>query len=332
MGEEFREENEMAALHGRRGGGAEKRQAADTGKKPKAPKKKKKKDPNEPQKPVSAYALFFRDTQASIKGQKPGATFGEVSKIVASTWDSLGEEEKQLYKKKTEVAKTEYLKQLAAYRASLVSQSRSPSSDVTAPESSNSPGPFPRSGQDCGVYPGLTHPQQAPAPLRLPGSKMESLMSFPRANMASQMSPHGANMASPMPLHRADTGLQRCLPGANMAASMPPSAATMAASSAPTQPMMQRCASLQHQQQFASHLGNQRPLSNHHQQLPLHLQSFASGFPPPAEFRGGMFNGFSAGGLALIPPMDYIQSGCRDSSTEGVDWSTDFSSNGSLLR
>lgn len=69
----------------------------DAGKKPKPTKKqKKKKDPNEPQKPVSAYALFFRDTQAAIKGQNPKATFGEVSKIVASMWDSLGEEQKQV--------------------------------------------------------------------------------------------------------------------------------------------------------------------------------------------------------------------------------------------
>lgn len=69
----------------------------DTEKKPKPTKKqKKKKDPNEPQKPVSAYALFFRDTQAAIKGQNRSATFGEVSKIVASMWDSLGEEQKQV--------------------------------------------------------------------------------------------------------------------------------------------------------------------------------------------------------------------------------------------
>ncbi|KAM3653922.1 TOX high mobility group box family member 4-like, partial [Ammospiza maritima maritima] len=87
----------------------------------KPPKKaKKKKDPNEPQKPVSAYALFFRDTQAAIKGQNPNATFGEVSKIVASMWDSLGEEQKQVYKRKTEAAKKEYLKALTAYKATLV--------------------------------------------------------------------------------------------------------------------------------------------------------------------------------------------------------------------
>lgn len=73
----------------------------DPTKKPKTPKKKKKKDPNEPQKPVSAYALFFRDTQAAIKGQNPNATFGEVSKIVASMWDGLGEEQKQVIRNRS---------------------------------------------------------------------------------------------------------------------------------------------------------------------------------------------------------------------------------------
>ncbi|XP_061746359.1 thymocyte selection-associated high mobility group box protein TOX-like [Nerophis ophidion] len=119
----------------------EKRPAAfDMSKKPKTPKKKKRKDPNEPVKPVSAYALFFRDTQANIKAQNPNATFGEVSKIVASMWDGLGEEQKQVYKKRTETAKKEYLKQLAAYRASLVSQSYShhPSEMKPPPSSSSS--------------------------------------------------------------------------------------------------------------------------------------------------------------------------------------------------
>lgn len=87
-------------------------------KKPKSPKKKKMTP--EPQKPVSAYALFFRDTQAAIKSENPSASFGEVSKIVASMWDSLDDEHKEVYKKKTEMAKKEYLKQLAAYRANMV--------------------------------------------------------------------------------------------------------------------------------------------------------------------------------------------------------------------
>lgn len=80
----------------RRGGGKPATLAAVTGAVG-AKKGRKKKDPNEPQKPVSAYALFFRDTQAAIKGQNPNASFGEVSKIVASMWDSLAEEQKQVY-------------------------------------------------------------------------------------------------------------------------------------------------------------------------------------------------------------------------------------------
>ncbi|KAF7667512.1 hypothetical protein LDENG_00058980 [Lucifuga dentata] len=101
-------------------------------------KGRKKKDPNEPQKPVSAYALFFRDTQAAIKGQNPNASFGEVSKIVASMWDSLAEEQKQVYKRKTETAKKEYLKALAAYKANQLSQ---PASEEM--ESAPSPPPPP---------------------------------------------------------------------------------------------------------------------------------------------------------------------------------------------
>ncbi|XP_053558257.1 TOX high mobility group box family member 4 isoform X2 [Bombina bombina] len=102
-------------------------------KKQKTPKKKKKKDPNEPQKPLSAYALFFRDTQAAIKGQNPNATFGEVSKIVASMWDSLGEEQKQVYKRKTEAAKKDYLKALALYKANQLSQVVVDASDLDPP-------------------------------------------------------------------------------------------------------------------------------------------------------------------------------------------------------
>jgi HMG (high mobility group) box len=96
--------------------------AAAAAKKPKASKRRKKRDPNEPQKPVSAYALFFRDTQASIKMRNPAANFGEVSKIVAATWDSLDPESKGIYKKRTEMAKKEYLRALAAYRANMVSK------------------------------------------------------------------------------------------------------------------------------------------------------------------------------------------------------------------
>lgn len=117
----------VSAAGGRKGG------AGGGGK-----KGKKKKDPNEPQKPVSAYALFFRDTQAAIKGQNPNATFGEVSKIVASMWDSLGEEQKQVYKRKNEAAKKDYLKAMAEYREGKISQV-----PIEVMDTSPSPPPLP---------------------------------------------------------------------------------------------------------------------------------------------------------------------------------------------
>jgi len=80
---------------------------------------KKKRVANEPQKPPSAYALFFKETQAPIKIQNPTATFGEVSKIVGSLWNSLDDESKNQYKKKQELAKKEYLQAFNKYKASL---------------------------------------------------------------------------------------------------------------------------------------------------------------------------------------------------------------------
>ncbi|KAI4877857.1 hypothetical protein NFI96_018890, partial [Prochilodus magdalenae] len=235
--------------------GAEKRAASDMAKKPKTPKKKKKKDPNEPQKPVSAYALFFRDTQAAIKGQNPNATFGEVSKIVASMWDGLGEEQKQVYKKKTETAKKEYLKQLAAYRASLVSQSYSDPGEVKVSQASQMLGPkppvFPGAAQSHpGLYMGHPYTQQ-------PG-----------------LNPH-------MP-----HGLPRGCPPRTGAA-MPGSVGMSSMTTTPpplqiSPPLHQHLSLHQQQQQISSH------------SLPLHSPSMAQGFPLQAEYQS-MINVSSAG-------------------------------------
>uniref|UniRef100_A0A8C7ESG5 TOX high mobility group box family member 4 n=1 Tax=Neovison vison TaxID=452646 RepID=A0A8C7ESG5_NEOVI len=113
----------------------------EAGKKQKAPKKRKKKDPNEPQKPVSAYALFFRDTQAAIKGQNPNATFGEVSKIVASMWDSLGEEQKQVVGIIEGTACMEHLATVETVELDPVPPSQTPSPPPMATVDPASPAP-----------------------------------------------------------------------------------------------------------------------------------------------------------------------------------------------
>ncbi|KAF5905685.1 TOX high mobility group box family member 2, partial [Clarias magur] len=188
----------------------EKRPSSDMMKpKPKPQKKKKKKDPNEPQKPVSAYALFFRDTQAAIKGQNPNATFGDVSKIVASMWDSLGEEQKQGYKRKTEAAKKEYLKALAAYRASLVSKTyNDPVESKSAQSSQPSSHMMPPNPPLYSVPPQPSSPYLGPSPFPLSDLQSYAAAGAPRHTLprsamlpALSASPPASFQISP-PLHQ----------------------------------------------------------------------------------------------------------------------------------
>lgn len=69
------------------------------------------------EKTVSAYALFFRDAQSMIKAANPSASFGEISKIVASNWETLDNDNKNLYKQRAEQEKKKLLKKRAADRA-----------------------------------------------------------------------------------------------------------------------------------------------------------------------------------------------------------------------
>ncbi|XP_069777526.1 thymocyte selection-associated high mobility group box protein TOX isoform X3 [Narcine bancroftii] len=285
--------------------GGEKRAAVDMGKKPKTPKKKKKKDPNEPQKPVSAYALFFRDTQAAIKGQNPNATFGEVSKIVASMWDGLGEEQKQVYKKKTEAAKKEYLKQLAAYRASLVSKSYNEPIDTKTSQASqimNSKQP---------VFSGHS---QAPSPMYL-GSGAYHQQSGMNPHI-STMHPSLSRSIAPKP----NSQMPVTVSVANMTVSPPPSLQIS--------PPLHQLSMQQHQlhqqqtsvmsQQIGSH---QIPIQV---QPPLHSPPMQQGFLQ-SEFPNIMNSTSTAAPVATT--MDCVRSVCRNPPPQSVDWN-DYCSNG----
>ena len=65
---------------------------------------------------VFCFALFDNDKKMIQ------ANIGWLSQIVAATWDSLDPDNKAAYKKRTEIAKKEYLRALAAYRANMVSK------------------------------------------------------------------------------------------------------------------------------------------------------------------------------------------------------------------
>ncbi|XP_044784685.1 thymocyte selection-associated high mobility group box protein TOX isoform X3 [Bubalus bubalis] len=301
--------------------GGEKRPASDMGKKPKTPKKKKKKDPNEPQKPVSAYALFFRDTQAAIKGQNPNATFGEVSKIVASMWDGLGEEQKQVYKKKTEAAKKEYLKQLAAYRASLVSKSYSEPVDVKTaqpPQLINAKPPS--------VFPG---PSQAHSALYLSSHYHQQPGMNPPL---TAMHPSLPRSIAP----KANNQMPVTVSIANMAVSPPP----------PLQispPLHQHLNLQQHQP-----LSMQQPLGT---QLPMQVQPalhsptmqqkihsagpdlvfISQGFNLQPDYQT-IINPTSTAAQVVTQAMEYVRSGCRNPPTQPVDWNSDYCSSGGMQR
>lgn len=307
----------------------EKRPAGVDMKKPKTPKKKKRKDPNEPVKPVSAYALFFRDTQANIKAQNPNATFGEVSKIVASMWDGLGEEQKQLYKKRTETAKKEYLKQLAAYRASLVSQSYNDPSEMKPPHSSSTPpsssstSMFTPKPPVYSIHPGQ-HPPSSSHPHSLPpqhpGMYMYSHSSHPShisglPSSHSQMHPQLMSSRGTVPQPSgAHQGALGGVPGA------------------PTPPL--QVSPPLHSQ---AHLGG---LHSPHQQLAGHSMgmnhssaitqgypaSLQSDYPPMG---GGMMNS----GPVMSSSVDYHQLGrLTPNHHPSLDWNTDYHGNGGLQR
>ncbi|XP_060680065.1 thymocyte selection-associated high mobility group box protein TOX isoform X3 [Hemiscyllium ocellatum] len=283
--------------------GGEKRAAVDVGKKPKTPKKKKKKDPNEPQKPVSAYALFFRDTQAAIKGQNPNATFGEVSKIVASMWDGLGEEQKQVYKKKTEAAKKEYLKQLAAYRASLVSKSYNDPIETKTSQASqmmNSKQP---------VFSGHS---QAPSPMYLGSGAY---------HQQPGMNPHITTM---------HPNLSRSIvPKPNGQMPVTVSIANMTVSPRPSlqiSPPLHQLSMQQHQLHQQQNTVLSQQIGNHQLSMQVqHSPTMQQGFLQ-SEFQNIM-NSTSTAAPVATPTMDCIRSVCRNPPPQSVDWN-EYCNNG----
>ncbi|KAM4623709.1 thymocyte selection-associated high mobility group box protein TOX [Polymixia lowei] len=346
--------------------GGEKRPATfDTPKKPKTPKKKKRKDPNEPVKPVSAYALFFRDTQANIKAQNPNATFGEVSKIVASMWDGLGEEQKQVYKKKTETAKKEYLKQLAAYRASLVSQSYNDPSEMRPPHSSSSSSSSSSTSMFTPkppVYPG--HPGQHPSSHSLPHPHPHSHPQHPHPQHHPPQHHPGMYVPYPHPSHPSHNptspglglGPGPHLPphpqlhpqlqalssrGTALRAGVPHQGAlSLGSVAAASPPPLQVSPPLQSQAHLGGlHSPHHQPQHQPHQQLGghtlgmTHSPAISQGYPTSLQsdyqpIGGGMLSS----GALMSSSVDYHQLGRPTPNHHPLDWGADYHGNGSLQR
>ena len=93
---------------------------------------RKKKDPNAPASVSTAYQFFFKETQASVKTHNPNAKFGEVSKIVASMWEALGEEDRAVYKKRNAEDKIRHEQEMNEYRAKQIAEGIDPDAPATA--------------------------------------------------------------------------------------------------------------------------------------------------------------------------------------------------------
>eukprot|EP00096_Caligus_rogercresseyi_P010097 TRINITY_DN3564_c0_g1_i2.p1 TRINITY_DN3564_c0_g1~~TRINITY_DN3564_c0_g1_i2.p1 ORF type:complete len:183 (-),score=71.26 TRINITY_DN3564_c0_g1_i2:228-776(-) len=98
-----------------------------------SPRRGRKRDPHAPSPPLSAYSFFFKEMQSSVKAHNPEAKFGEVSKIVASMWDTLDEEAKATYRGRSEEDELRYKTEMEEYNNGSSGDIREP---VLGPEAS----------------------------------------------------------------------------------------------------------------------------------------------------------------------------------------------------
>lgn len=78
---------------------------------------RKKKDPNAPRKPQSAYLIFCNENRGLVKEQNPEIVATDVMRKLSEMWKEVKADKKksQLYMKKAERAREEYLKQMEEY-------------------------------------------------------------------------------------------------------------------------------------------------------------------------------------------------------------------------
>ena len=57
---------------------------------------RKKKDPNGPKRASAAYMFFVKEVREKTKLQNPEASFGELGRILGSTWRELSDVEKKV--------------------------------------------------------------------------------------------------------------------------------------------------------------------------------------------------------------------------------------------
>ena len=77
--------------------------------------KKKEKDPNKPKKNLSAFMFFCNNYRNEVKNANPGASLGEVSKMLGGIWQELESDDKLPFEKQANDDKLRYKQQMEEY-------------------------------------------------------------------------------------------------------------------------------------------------------------------------------------------------------------------------
>lgn len=51
---------------------------------------------NAPKQPLTGYVRYLNENREKVRGENPGATFSEVTKILACEWSKLTSQDKQV--------------------------------------------------------------------------------------------------------------------------------------------------------------------------------------------------------------------------------------------
>ncbi|KAG8570786.1 hypothetical protein GDO81_011417 [Engystomops pustulosus] len=216
------------------------------------------------------------------------------------------EDTAKVYKKKTEAAKKEYLKQLAAYRASLVSKSYSEPIDVKSSQPS----------QMMTSKPPVFHgPTQQHSTLYLNSPYHQQSTMNPHL---SAMHPGINRNIAPKPSNQMPVTVSL----ASMAVSPPPSLQM-------SPPLHQHMHMQQHQtMSMQQSIGSQLQMQS---QSALHSPAMQQGFSLQSEYQN-LISPTSTAAQVVTQAMEYVRSGCRNPPGQAIEWNNDYCSNGNMQR
>lgn len=101
-------------------------QGDNTTRDPRGRKKKRHQHPKAPKHPMSGFLFYLAEVRPIVAQQYPGSTVGPISKVIASQWRNMSDEERVPWLKKAEEDKARYAREMQQYNAQL--KKKTPSS------------------------------------------------------------------------------------------------------------------------------------------------------------------------------------------------------------